>query len=128
MKKKLCINICDYDMEFFFLIFSQIFDHYSQQELACKKKNIIFLKNKINSISHLNDKYYYNTYHKNEVKKLGISKDITNELYTIAKHPSHMYDGEFINLKKKNKKLKKQKRPKKQKIKNKKYKHKKMMI
>ncbi|ETB62652.1 hypothetical protein YYC_00360 [Plasmodium yoelii 17X] len=52
------INICDYDIEFFFLILSNIYEHYNTQELSYKKKKILFLKKKIESLSKLNIKYY----------------------------------------------------------------------
>ncbi|SBS87792.1 conserved Plasmodium protein, unknown function [Plasmodium malariae] len=60
-EENLYVNVCDYDVEFFFLIFSDVYEHYNMQELMYKKNNILFLKKKIKSISKLNKKYYNNT-------------------------------------------------------------------
>ncbi|SCP05335.1 conserved Plasmodium protein, unknown function [Plasmodium ovale] len=59
-EENLYINICDYDIEFFFTIFSYMYEHYNIQELECRKRNILFLKRKIKSLSKLTNKQYKN--------------------------------------------------------------------
>ncbi|CAD2098744.1 conserved Plasmodium protein, unknown function [Plasmodium vinckei] len=87
-EEDLNINICDYDIEFFFLTLSNIYEHYNTQELSYKKKKILFLKKKIESLSKLNTKYYNKYFPINDnnnklLKKKMYSKKKTSKLNAL---------------------------------------------
>ncbi|KJP85909.1 hypothetical protein AK88_04441 [Plasmodium fragile] len=89
-EENMYINICDYDMEFFFLIFSYIYGHYNMKQVENKKRNILFLKKKIKSMYKLNQKYYkaYATAHKDKMVEPSFRKSAAGSVHLKRRHPS----------------------------------------
>ncbi|CAA9989901.1 conserved Plasmodium protein, unknown function [Plasmodium knowlesi strain H] len=89
-EESMYINICDYDMEFFFLIFSYIYGHYNTQQMENKKRNIFFLKEKIKSTCKLNQKYYkaYANTHKDKSAVSLFTKSGAVSTHLKRRHPN----------------------------------------
>ncbi|ANQ09731.1 Chloroquine resistance marker protein [Plasmodium coatneyi] len=89
-EENMYINICDYDVEFFFLIFSYIYGHYNTQQMENKKRNIFFLKEKIKSMCKLNQKYYkaYANAHKDKPVVSLFRKSGAASVHLKRRHPS----------------------------------------
>ncbi|SBT79988.1 conserved Plasmodium protein, unknown function [Plasmodium malariae] len=105
-EENLYVNVCDYDVEFFFLIFSDVYEHYNMQELMYKKNNILFLKKKIKSISKLNKKYYNNTLINSSGNRTLFKKGFYRNRSTKKKSTSEMKGNYAEDA---NSKIKKQK-------------------